>query len=138
MHLGRRPTEPVDVELHDFYERLIGCLRDRPELRDGAWRMLDCNPVWDDNATSEQFIAFAWTGDEGRRTLVVVNYGSGQGQCSVAHAFESLDAERYMIRDLMGDATYERSREELSDGALYIDLPGWQFNVFDVSPADDQ
>jgi glycosidase len=137
MHLGRRPSEPVDPVLHAFYERLVGCLRDRPELRDGAWRMLDCNPAWHDNATSEQFIAFSWSSDDGRRTLVVVNYSSQQGQCLVAHAFEALEGERYTIRDLMGDATYERSREELSDGALYIDLPGWQFNVFDVSPSGD-
>jgi hypothetical protein len=99
--------------------------------------MLDCNPAWHDNATSEQFIAFSWSSDDGRRTLVVVNYSSQQGQCLVAHAFEALEGERYTIRDLMGDATYERSREELSDGALYIDLPGWQFNVFDVSPSGD-
>lgn len=137
MHLGRRPDEPVDEILRSFYERLIGCLRDRPELRNGDWRLLDCNPAWHDNSTSEQFIAFAWTGDGGRRTLVVVNYGPGQGQCLVAHAFGELSGQRYTIRDVMGDATYERSREELTDGALYIDLPAWQFNVFDVSRAGD-
>ena len=137
MHLGRRPQEPADHELHTFYGRLVACLRDRPELRNGDWKLLDCHPAWDDNPTNEQFIAFAWTGDGGHRTLVVVNYGSESGQCFVARAFEGLDADRYTIRDLMGEATYERSREELSSGALYIDLPGWQYNVFDVSPTGD-
>ncbi len=52
--------------------------------------------------------------------------------------FEWLETDRYTIRDMMGDSIYERSREELSDGALYIDLPGWHFNVFDVSPSGDE
>lgn len=133
MHLGRRPVEPVDEVLGRFYARLVACLRERSELRNGDWRLLECTPAWHDNSTSEQFVAFAWTGDAGRRTLVVVNYGPERGQCFVAHAFGELGSQRYTIRDLMGDASYERSREELSDGALYIDLPAWGFNVFDVS-----
>jgi glycosidase len=33
-HLSRGPVEPVDQELHDFYDRLLGILR-QPALRDG-------------------------------------------------------------------------------------------------------
>lgn len=36
MHLGRRPKEPVDPVLQEFYRRLLACLK-RPEVRNGCW-----------------------------------------------------------------------------------------------------
>src|SRR5205085_8208518 len=47
MHLGRRPDEPGDRGLADFYGRLLAVVR-RPALRDGQWRLLTCRPAWAD------------------------------------------------------------------------------------------
>ena len=41
--------------------------------------------------------------------------------------------------DLLGEARYERSAEELRDPGLYLDLPAQAFHLFDlrVSHPDD-
>src|SRR5262249_54530817 len=49
-HLGRRAEEPVDQELKSGYAALIASMR-RPEVRDGAWRLLEARPAWDGNST---------------------------------------------------------------------------------------
>ena len=43
MHLGRRPREPSDPVIQDFYKRLLGCLQ-RAEVRNGRWRLLEVHP----------------------------------------------------------------------------------------------
>jgi glycosidase len=51
MHLARRPSEPADAGLQQFYRDLLVCLR-RPEVRDGVWKLLPCRPAWEENRTS--------------------------------------------------------------------------------------
>lgn len=131
MHLGRRPPEPVDAELHAFYRRLLECLK-RPELQ-GRWQLLDCRPAWDGNPTSKHFLAFAWELDDRRRLLITVNYGPTQGQCYVPLPLEGLAHRNIALTDLMGDARYERDSEELTSRGLYLDMPAWRYHVFDVT-----
>lgn len=130
MHLGRRPAEPLDVELQEHYRKLLGVLR-RPEVRDGQWRLCECRPAWGDNSTWSNFIAFAWEGDGGR-LLVVVNYGAIQGQCRVNLPFGDLNGKRFTLRDLMSPASYDRDGDDLTAGGLYVDLPAWGYHVFEV------
>jgi hypothetical protein len=59
MHVGRRPPEPLDLDLRSFYERLFQAMR-RPEARDGEWRLWPCRPAWDGNPTAAQFIVASW------------------------------------------------------------------------------
>jgi len=42
-------------------------------FRDGAWSQIHPQPAWAGNWTSEDFIAFAWAGDNGARHLVVAH-----------------------------------------------------------------
>src|SRR5207244_13487369 len=53
------------------------------EVRDGDWRLLDCQPAGEGHPTHEAFVAFAWDGPEGERLVAVVNYGPAPGQCHV-------------------------------------------------------
>ena len=86
MHLGRRPEEPVDSVLQEFYRNLLACLK-RPEVREGRWQLLEVRPAWDENPTWDRFLAFAWEGEAPQRLLIAVNYGPSQGQCYVRLAF---------------------------------------------------
>jgi hypothetical protein len=140
MHLGRRPAEPVDPVLHDYYRRLLGCLR-QPQVRDGRWQLLPCRPAWEENSTWKHFLAFSWEGAAGQgpeaarggRLLVVVNYGVVQGQCYVPLPFPDLRGKSCLLRDLMGTARYERAGTELAGRGLYLDLPEWGYHVFEIS-----
>ncbi|MFO0946384.1 MAG: alpha-amylase family glycosyl hydrolase [Planctomycetota bacterium] len=131
VHLGRRPHEPIDSELADFYQLLFRVLK-RPEARDGQWRLLRCEPAWEGNSTFEHFLAFSWDlGDS--RLLVTVNFGPTQGQCYVDLAFGNLAGRQWRLADLTGDARYDRDGTELMTRGLFLDMPAWGHHVFEVT-----
>ncbi|HSO71041.1 MAG TPA: alpha-amylase family glycosyl hydrolase [Thermodesulfobacteriota bacterium] len=129
MHLGRRPQEPVDPVLQEFYFKLLVCLQ-RPEVREGKWQLLEVRPAWEGNLTWDRFLAFAWEGDNNQRLLVTVNYGPIQGQCYVTLPFPNLGGKKVVLQDLMSENSYVREGDDLLDQGLYLDLPAWGFHVF--------
>jgi hypothetical protein len=129
MHLGRRPQEPPDQIIEDFYGRLLACLK-HPEARSGKWRLLEVHPAWDGNPAWERFLAFTWEGEKDGRLLVIVNYSSSQGQCYVRLPPDGLNDGKLVFRDLMSEACYEREGRDLIERGLYLDLAGWGFHVF--------
>jgi hypothetical protein len=131
MHLGRRPVEAADPAIVAFYDRLLACVK-RPAARDGRWRLLECRPAWDGNPTWEQFIAFAWDGPGAARLLVTVNYGPTAGQCYVNLPWPDLRGRRFRLRDLLGEASYDRDGDDLARRGLYLDVHAWQAHVFEV------
>jgi glycosidase len=128
MHLGRRPAEPVDVDLRAFYGRLFQVLR-RPEVREGEWRLCSCRPAWDGNPTAAQFIVATWQAGE-QRLVVAVNYAAGQGQCYVPLDLTGLAGRDFRLVDILGSAEYRRQGNELAGKGLYLDMPPWGHQVF--------
>ncbi len=137
MHVGRRPPEAVDTDISDFYSRILGCL-ERDEVRNGQWRLVDCRPAWEGNPTWDRFIVFSWRGAGGRSLLVCVNYGTTQGQCYALPEFGEMEGGKVILRDLMGDARYERDGNALLAQGLYLDMPSWGYHVFDVELAESR
>jgi Alpha amylase, catalytic domain len=132
MHLCRGPVESVDRDVSDFYATILPLLRE-PLLRDGNWEMLNCHPAWDSNWTWDSFVAFSWSGRQGERRLVVVNYSNHQSQCYVALRWQDLASRNWRLQDRLGPAAYDRPGDALSSRGLYVDLPAWGCNVFDVT-----
>jgi hypothetical protein len=130
MHVGRRPDEPVDEDLQAFYGRLLEVLK-RPEAHDGAWQLLDCRQAWAGNQTHEQFVASVWRTDE-RRLLSVVNYGPAQGQCYLPLPLPGLAGRMFTLVDLLSEAEYRRAGDELAGKGLYVDMPAWGRQIFDL------
>jgi glycosidase len=129
-HLCRAPEEPVNQHLKQFYERLLGVLR-QSIFRRGNWQLLECVPAWEGNGSSDDFIAFAWQ-DPGTRALVAVNYSSHPSQCYLRLPFSDLGGRRWRLRDLLGDAQYDREGNDLQSRGLYLDLAPWQTHVFEM------
>jgi hypothetical protein len=134
-HLVRGPREAVDGRLSGFYDRLLAVLR-VPVVRDGQWQLLDCMPAWDGNWTWDCFLVFAWRDTAGARLLVTVNYAPNQSQCYVRPPFDDLGNGRWRLRDLLGDAEYEREGGDLQARGLYLDEPPWQARVFSLTKVD--
>jgi glycosidase len=128
MHLGRRPDEPPDRELRAFYDRLLAVLA-REEVHEGSWRLCECRAAWDGNPTWGRFVVMSWERGRDRRLLAAVNYGPTQAQCYVQVPFTGL-GRKVVVRDLLGDARYERDGAELAAKGLYLDLPAWGRNAF--------
>lgn len=142
VQLARRPAEQPDPALQDFYPRLLEVLR-RPAPRDGRWQLLACAPAWAGNPSDGQFVACLWeervplnaarpAGAE--RLLVAVNYGGNPGQCYVRLPLADLRGRRWLLRDLLGPAQYERDGNDLSQRGLYLDLPAWGYHAFTLTP----
>jgi glycosidase len=131
-HLVRAPFESIDPAVRAFYDRLLVRLRDSL-IREGDWQLLDCVPAWDGNWTSDCFVLFMWTGDEGARWLVAVNYAEHQSQCYVRMPLPGPGVQTVRFTDLMGPAVFERDRADLEGRGLYLDMPGWGYHVFAVT-----
>ena len=130
-HLRRRIPEPLDADLESFYARLFACMR-RSEVCEGDWRLLERVPAWDGNPTWDRFIAFAWE-TAGRRLLVTVNYGRGQGQCYLDLPWADLEGRLVVFQDVMiPTVRYEREGSDVERRGLYLDMPPWGYHVFEV------
>jgi hypothetical protein len=130
--LGRRPVEPIDQKLKQFYDRLLAVLR-HPVVRNGQWQLLECDPAWEGNWTRDCFVAFAWQGAGGERLVVAVNYAPNQSQCYVRLPFADLGNGHWRLEDLLGDTQYDRDGNDLQSRGLYLDVPPWQNHIFTMT-----
>jgi len=129
-HLCRGPVEPTNPEIVAFYTKLLQALKQSGAFRDGSWSQIQPLPAWPGNWTHDDFVAFAWTGAEGSRHLVVVNYSGNQGQCRLPLPFLEFRGKQIHLTDLIGTEVYDRDGNELIGPGLYIDHTPWHFNVF--------
>lgn len=132
-HLCRGPDESPATVITHFYQRLFDVLR-LDTFRNGAWQLLTPEPAWADNPSHEGFLAYAWTGFDQRRVLVVVNFRDGPGQCRIPLPFGDLEGQAVLLRDLVGAEIHRRNGTKLRGPGLYIDHVAWQYNVFDIRP----
>jgi hypothetical protein len=131
-HLVRAPKEPIDVDLHMFYTKLISNLKNHV-FRNGWWHLLQCDPAWDGNGTWDAFLVFSWEGNHGVRMLVTVNFAPHASQCYVLLPFPDLVGHEVQLRDTMGTILYDRNGSELLVKGLYLDLPAWGYHIFEVN-----
>jgi Alpha amylase, catalytic domain len=135
VHLGRRPKEPVDAFLHDFYDRLLNCVH-LPVARNGQWRLLDCTQAWDGNRTWDCFICFLWQAAGEAPLVVVANYAPNQSQCYVPIPLDELRRHEVHLQDLMSPVTPDRDGDDLISRGLYLDMPPWGYHVFKLTLLD--
>lgn len=130
-HLIRRPDEPEDPPLAQFYGQLLAALR-RPIVRDGRWSLLECVPAWHENGTWDNFIAFSWERNSHEWLCAVVNYSSQQSQCFVRLSCAELAGRTVRFQDLLSSACYDRAGDDLLSRGLFVDVPAWGRHVFNV------
>ncbi len=132
IHLDRGPEEAVDEAVLAFYRRLLSVLAG-PVLRDGRHDPLSPGPAWDGNPSHQRFVAALWSGDAGPAYLLAVNFGPDRGQCLLRVDLPGPSGEDAVtLVDRLGDERYVRDRGEIASAGLYLDLPGWGFNLFAV------
>ena len=120
--LGRRPDEPVDASLQDFYRRLLPLVAAEP-LRSGEWRLCAVDG-WPDNRSSENLVAWCWRLGE-VHCLVVVNLADAPSQGRVRLPWTDLAGVVWRMTERLAGADYERAGDEIASHGLYVDLPPW-------------
>ena len=134
-HLVRAPEEPVDEDLHRFYERLLAVLRE-PIVRRGDWQLLDSLPAWSANRSCDDIVAWSWQDGDDGLLLAVVNVAAHQSQAYIPVPFERLRGRDVCLVDRMHPVEYERRGDDLFTTGLYLDLPGRGYHVFAVQDHD--
>ena len=59
MFLGRRPHEPLDPALHEFYAKIVTSIN-QPIVHNGEWRLCD-RSGWPDNPSFQNLVAWSWS-----------------------------------------------------------------------------
>lgn len=136
VQLGRRVMEMSSAQSEAFY-RLLMSEACHVVYHEGAWRLRDCIPAWDLNASHRNLIAYSWLHQDERR-VIVVNYTATSSQGRVPLPDFGLAGHKWRLRDTMTGKEYDRDGGDMNDNGLYVDLMPWQAHVFAFAPMEDQ
>lgn len=129
--LGRRPDEPVDSGLREFYHLLLNAIATEG-VRSGEWRLCE-REGWPDNQSCLNIVAWCWAGKSACH-LVVVNLNGTGSQCRVRVPREEIRGATWRLVDLLTGETWERDGDEMGGPGLYLGLGPWESNIFRLEP----
>ncbi len=132
MQVCRRPSEQANPKIRAHYEAILECAQST-EVHRGVWSLWPCRPTWDVDPSWDQFIVFTWSLGE-RWLLVAANYGPARGHCHARIGLPGLRGRRFVLRDRLSDACYEREGDQLAGTGLYLEMAPWEVHVFSVEP----
>lgn len=129
--LGRRPDEPIDRDLQEFYAKLLKAIN-RPVFREGEWSL--CGRTgWPDNASYQNLVAWSWLKGE-ERYLIVVNLSEYPSQAEVQVPWVDLGGTWQLI-DVLSGTTYERDGNQMKSPGLYVELGPWAHHFLQFGPS---
>jgi hypothetical protein len=131
--LSRRALEEPDDDVLAFHERLFELVA-RPEVASGRFSLREVRPAWEDNVTWRQLVVYLWEGNGPGGLVVAVNLGGAAAQCYANISALEPAGREWMLQDLTSLNVYERDGNDLAARGLYLDLPPWDYNVFEVRP----
>lgn len=127
VQLGREPEEKVINELPEYYELLLS-ISSREVCKYGEWRLLDVYQAGSDDFTNRNVLSWVWSNDN-ENLLVVVNYSAETSYCRIKVNIETA-MEQIVLRDLLDNKSYSRSRDEIETNGLFIQLEKFQSHIF--------
>jgi glycosidase len=130
--LGRRPEEPTDSELQDFYRKLLAGINDAA-FRQGQWRLCE-RSGWPDNQSFQNLVAWSWSHADDR-WLVVVNLSESTVQARVRLGWDDMATRQWQLSDLLSGVSYERAGNEMASEGLYVDLGPWAYHFLRLNRA---
>ena len=110
----------------------LGLLAAAGSVRRGDWQLCDATG-WPEDQSCAQLLAWTWT-DEGRRSLVVVNFADAPASARVHVPWTDLGGRTWRLHDLLSDDAFERDGTEVAAEGLYVHLPAWASHVLTWSP----
>jgi hypothetical protein len=136
VQLGRRPTEPENPALFQFYRHLIQ-ETNSDIYCEGEWKLRDPINAWPGNESFRNLIAYTWHYSNDRR-LIVVNFSDFQSQGRIHLSDFGLEDHEWKLNDQLDDyQDYKRAGSRMSQDGLYIDLKPWQAHIFTFIQMED-
>jgi Alpha amylase, catalytic domain len=124
--LRRRPEEPIDRDLLEFYKKLLRIVR-HDDFRGGQWQLCE-RTGWPENQSHLNLAAWCLTHEHARH-LIVVNYSNMPSQGRIRLPPSALDDRIWRMTDPLTGTVYERRGTEVGDAGLYVDLNPWHVHV---------
>jgi Alpha amylase, catalytic domain len=125
--LGRRPVEPADHDLQDFYHRLVKAIH-HDAFRNGQWRLCE-RSGWPDNQSYLNILSWCWVMED-ERFLIVVNLSEETAQARVQVPWDELRGRTWNLSDPLTGESYDRNGDEMRDSGLCIDIGPWSYHFF--------
>jgi hypothetical protein len=122
--LGRRPNEPTDKDLRDFYCRLLAAI-DNAAFRQGDWRLCE-RTGWPDNSSFQNIVAWTWRFND-NRWLIVVNLSDSTCEARVNLGWDDT-AGQWLLTDRLAGVSYERAGNDMSAEGLFVELGPWAYH----------
>jgi alpha amylase-like protein len=129
--LGRRPDEPADENLRQFYGKLLKAVN-LEAFRKGQWRLCE-RTGWPDNPSFQNLLAWSWVYGDGRY-LIVVNLSDSPAQAQVQVPWAHTGARSWRLMDALSGAIYDRNGDEMVAPGLYVELGPWGFHCLQCLP----
>jgi len=123
--LRRRSLEQPDLELQNFYRKLLSAMN-TPPLREGEWQLCECSG-WQDNPSYQNLVAWGWRSNTSH-SLIVVNLSANAVQGRVRVPWPDIAGETWQLVDLINDLEFDRPGSEMIEPGLYVDLSPWGFH----------
>jgi hypothetical protein len=124
--LRRRPEEPIDRSLEDFYRKLLHTVCSK-DFREGKWRLCE-RTGWPDNQSHLNLVA--WCVSTKRvRHLIVVNLSETPSQGRIPLPLEHLEGKQWRMTDAISGKVFHRNGDELRKAGLYVELDPWGFHL---------
>lgn len=128
VQLGRRPEEPDDDYLFEFYQLLLQDAQN-DIYREGHWQPCSVRQPWHDNDSYRNLYAYFWQ-YAGDYRLIVVNFSEHSAQGSISVPLPQL--EQWQLRDILGNKLFERDGQDIASNGLFVELNGWSGHLFHV------
>ena len=124
--LRRRPQEPVDTRLKDFYARLLRIVH-HANFREGEWQLCE-KTGWPDNRSHVNLVAWCWASADTRH-LIVVNLSDQPSQGQIRIPASALAGKALRITDELSGEVYDREGDDVQKNGLYVDLAPWHVHI---------
>jgi hypothetical protein len=125
--LARRPDEPADDALGEFYRNLLRATSD-DAFRNGQWQLCE-RSGWPDNGSFMNLVAWCRRHDE-HRYLIVVNLSDARSQAAVRVPWDDLRGRTWRLNDVLNGESYPRCGDELCGPGIHVDLTPWAWHFF--------
>ncbi len=129
VQLGREPVENTNELIKKYYDKLLSVTADEI-FTSGKWNMLQASPVDVKDNSYLNFFAWEWVYNNQRR-IVVINYSNRISYCRLKFDVSGYN-ENLLLKDLLSDVTYERSKHEIQNAGLFIELKPFHSHIFSI------
>jgi glycosidase len=128
VQMRRKPLEPSDVELEEFYRKIIKVARSKP-IQEGEWVKL-----FPESEKSEELLAYQWSCPESGEGLLLIANFAGRLQVGSVKALCPNGSEHAVnVEELVKGESVDRKEIDCTEGNIPFRLAPWEFTVIRIS-----